>query len=248
MPIINDLRSKNVIPIICGGTNYYIESLIWKILIEDKDKSTKGPIPDKKPKLSEESYNSPNGEKSCETYNVGSGQETKKLSSDENIDEVSNVELYQRLQVIDPQRANDLHFNERRKIIRSLEVYNKFKRPHSDILRDQKSEDGGGILGGPLRFNKNELAVLWVQCDQSILDKRCDRRVHKMVEEGMLGELMAFHKDYNEKRASNGETPDYTNGIFQSIGFKEFHQYLTSGEEDSEEKKKQLYEKGNNII
>jgi tRNA dimethylallyltransferase len=46
------------------------------------------------------------------------------------------------------------------------------------------------------------------------------------------------------ERPSNGETPDYTNGIFQSIGFKEFHQYLTSGEEDSEEKKKQLYEKG----
>jgi tRNA A37 N6-isopentenylltransferase MiaA len=29
------LLSRNVLPIICGGTNYYIESLLWKILVEE---------------------------------------------------------------------------------------------------------------------------------------------------------------------------------------------------------------------
>ena len=35
LPIIEDLRSKNTIPFICGGTNYYIESLLWNILVDD---------------------------------------------------------------------------------------------------------------------------------------------------------------------------------------------------------------------
>jgi hypothetical protein len=35
VPIVDDLLSRNVLPIICGGTNYYIESLLWKILVEE---------------------------------------------------------------------------------------------------------------------------------------------------------------------------------------------------------------------
>ena len=38
---------------------------------------------------------------------------------------------------------------------------------------------------------------------------------------------------------------DYTRGIFQSIGFKEFHDYLILSEEEKQtDKGKQLLEKG----
>ena len=50
------------------------------------------------------------------------------------------------------------------------------------------------FLGGPLRFTAEELAVLWVQCDQEVLDKRCDKRVDKMISEGLLKELRDFHE------------------------------------------------------
>ena len=66
MPILNDLRSKNVMPIICGGTNYYIESLIWKILIEDETKSTKIEIPSKKSKISVIEHDGSNNIGECE--------------------------------------------------------------------------------------------------------------------------------------------------------------------------------------
>jgi len=59
-------------------------------------------------------------------------------------------------------------------------------------LSEQKSLEGGGVLGGPLRYPNS--IVLWVQCDQDVLDKRCDRRVDKMVERGMIQELEDFHK------------------------------------------------------
>ena len=235
-------------PIICGGTNYYIESLIWKILIEDENKSTKVPLSIKKPKLdkSEVMFTGDNNEVNGKLH-TRECDNTEKILNTNTYENMSNIDLHCELRKVDPQRADDLHINERRKVIRSLEVYNKHNRPHSEILQEQKLETGGGTLGGPMRFSKNELAVLWVQCDQETLDSRCDKRVDKMIDEGMVKELEDFHKSFNEKRACSDNKLDYTNGIFQSIGFKEFHDYLTYTQPDDEVNKNNLYEKGNNI-
>ena len=105
-------------PIICGGTNYYIESLIWKILIEDEFKSTLVPIPNKKAKLSKQSVDNYSttdkyDEILCKTINKeGVAQKQEIAICDKNADHASNVELYEQLKVVDPKRANDLHFNE----------------------------------------------------------------------------------------------------------------------------------------
>ena len=34
LPIIENLLKDNRVPVIVGGTNYYIESLLWKVLLE----------------------------------------------------------------------------------------------------------------------------------------------------------------------------------------------------------------------
>nr|XP_024215582.1 tRNA dimethylallyltransferase [Halyomorpha halys] len=62
--------------------------------------------------------------------------------------------------------------------------------------------------------------------DPEVLDKRLDDRVDDMMSRGLLKELEEFHKEYNQRRIQ-GESPSYTQGIFQSIGLKEFHTYLT---------------------
>ena len=81
------------------------------------------------------------------------------------------------------------------------------------------------------------LVVFWVQCEQEILDQRCDKRVDKMITEGLIEELKSFHSNYNEKRGE--ELADYSVGIFQSIGFKEFHEYLLLNQEDQNSQKGQ---------
>ncbi|XP_011494436.1 PREDICTED: tRNA dimethylallyltransferase, mitochondrial-like [Ceratosolen solmsi marchali] len=52
-----------------------------------------------------------------------------------------------------------------------------------------------------------------------------------MMEAGLIQELQDFHERYNKDRMKKNELPDYTKGIFQSIGFKEFHKYLILPEE-----------------
>ena len=36
LPVVERLLREGKIPFICGGTNYYIESLLWKILVDQE--------------------------------------------------------------------------------------------------------------------------------------------------------------------------------------------------------------------
>lgn len=68
-----------------------------------------------------------------------------------------------------------------------------------------------------------------------------------MIDRGLMDELLGFHASYNTRRLANDKhsSPDYTHGIFQSIGFKEFHEYLVLGEQDRQgEQGKKLYQQG----
>lgn len=55
------------------------------------------------------------------------------------------------------------------------------------------------------------------------LEKRINDRVKSMLDRGLIEELSQFHEEYN--RTPTNST-DYTRGVFQAIGFKEFHEYL----------------------
>ncbi|XP_064214736.1 tRNA dimethylallyltransferase isoform X2 [Tribolium castaneum] len=199
---IENLINKNKLPIIVGGTNYYIESLLWKILIEEP------------------------------------GDHVKALPSRHIDHELSSEELHKKLQLLDPAMARRLHPNNKRKILRSLEVLQQKGKPHSQILNEQQGAKGGSATGGPLRF-ANAL-ILKLECEQETLNERLNNRVDKMMEQGLLQELANFHKLYNENRIKNSEIPDYTKGVFQSIGFKEFHSYLTMSEEEKNSENGQL--------
>ncbi|XP_066254481.1 tRNA dimethylallyltransferase [Euwallacea similis] len=203
LPIIEEIFNRGNFPIIVGGTNYYIESILWKILVQNP------------------------GEEVIKDCGIFPNKEH----------ELPNEVLHEKLKKLDPVMANRLHPNNRRKVLRSLEVLYQKGKKHSDILEEQCSNSKSG---GGLRF-KNVI-VLWLQCDQVCLDQRLDSRVDNMIQEGLLDELLHFHKEYNEKRLMDGRDSDYSRGIFQSIGFKEFHSYLimSNSEKESEEGQKIL--------
>ena len=71
-------------------------------------------------------------------------------------------------------------------------VFGEAGKKHSQILKEQRQN--GGLLGGGLRYPMDQLVILWVQCEQKILDQRCDKRVDKMIAEGLLGEMQDFHE------------------------------------------------------
>lgn len=143
---------------------------------------------------------------------------------------MSSTGLHELLEKVDAVRALRLHPSDRRKVIRSIEIFRQTGVKHSDLLRSQ-AEDRR--YGGPLLYRN--IRFIWVQCDEEVLKERVEKRVDKMLEAGLLSELHDFHKEYNESRLNKDDPPEYEHGIFQSIGFKEFHKYLT--EDHCEEEK-----------
>ncbi|XP_051044666.1 tRNA dimethylallyltransferase [Phodopus roborovskii] len=203
-----DIFARDKIPIVVGGTNYYIESLLWKVLVNTKPQEMgTGQVVDRKVELEKE----------------------------------DGHELHKRLSQVDPEMAAKLHPHDKRKVARSLQVFEETGISHSEFLHRQHAEEGGGPLGGPLKFPNP--CILWLHADQKVLDKRLDKRVDDMLAAGLLEELRDFHRCYNLK-TSSGNSQDYQHGIFQSIGFKEFHEYLISEGKCTPETSNQLLKKG----
>ncbi|XP_064408307.1 tRNA dimethylallyltransferase [Latimeria chalumnae] len=217
LSLIEDIFGRKKIPIVVGGTNYYIESLLWKVLIDQKERNI-----------------SPS-----ETW-----EDTVKASPPnlkKELETLDSQELHRRLREVDPEMAARLHPHDKRKVARSLQVYEETGIPHSKLIHQQQQADGGGPLGGPLRFQ--DPCILWLNADLAALDKRLDQRVDDMLDAGLLDELKDFHDRYNQEKVVN-KSQDYEHGIFQSIGFKEFHEYLTMGDHFTEEDRQKLLKKG----
>uniref|UniRef100_A0A8B9SPC2 tRNA isopentenyltransferase 1 n=1 Tax=Anas platyrhynchos TaxID=8839 RepID=A0A8B9SPC2_ANAPL len=64
-----------------------------------------------------------------------------------------------------------------------------------------------------------------------------------MLAAGLLEELRDFHRRYNQQKVAENRQ-DYQHGIFQSIGFKEFHEYLVSEGSCSPETSALLLQRG----
>ena len=139
LPIVENLLKDGKIPIICGGTNYYIESLLWKVLVDEtlpiivggkrnySDSSSHLNV--KKFKTDDFSLNSESSNTDCfkpseKFHNLPSdiSSTINSINWSEDLGQPSTSELYSMLLVIDPERACVLHPKERRKIWRSIQV------------------------------------------------------------------------------------------------------------------------------
>ncbi|XP_070620961.1 tRNA dimethylallyltransferase isoform X2 [Erythrolamprus reginae] len=202
--IIDEILASQKVPIVVGGTNYYVESLLWKVLFDTKGEAG-GPVV-------------------AEEWKAG-------------LERLESEELHRRLRLVDPNMAARLHPHNKRKIIRSLQIFEQTGTPHSELLQRQQGEKGGGPLGGPLKYPNP--CIFWLHAEPAVLETRLDQRVDQMMEAGLLEELRNFHRRYNqEKVAENSQ--DYQQGIFQSIGLKEFHQFLISEDQSPEEVRQRL--------
>lgn len=158
---INDIHERKKLPIIVGGTNYYIEAVLWNVLVEPDSVDTSS------------AYLFSQDSSKMATLPTSLMDITDDILTVDNIFEqpifadsfkyVSSAHLHNILQSIDPVAAQLFHPNNKRRIIRALQVC-QGGRKYSDLIEQQKKEDGGSSLGGPLRF-KNTL-IFWLNCDK----------------------------------------------------------------------------------
>lgn len=133
---------------------------------------------------------------------AGSGEIRKRL--EQLAEKKGNQALYEELKQMDPEAAQKIHINNTRRLIRALEVCLE-----QNTTFTQKSKDA-------LRKPQYHYRVYMLNMERLRLYQRINRRVDKMVEEGLEEEALQLYRMDLPKESTS----------LQGIGYKEFFCYF----------------------
>lgn len=93
-------------------------------------------------------------------------------------------QLHDRLQEIDPEAASQIHTNDRKRIIRAIEVYQQTGKPISAMQKQWDSQSGP----------RSDAVLVGLTWDVESLNKRINARVKQMINEGFVEEVIGLNK------------------------------------------------------
>ncbi len=167
---IKEILDRGHIPIITGGTGFYIQAVLYDIDFKENE---------------DDGYRS---------------------SLEKLLEEKGAVYLHDMLKEIDEKSAEDIHFNNAKKVIRALEYYHQTGEKiseHNELERAKSS---------PYNF-----AYFVLNCERAKLYQRIEKRVDIMLEQGLVDEVKNLIDKYKL-------TADMVS--MQGLGYKEIYSYL----------------------
>lgn len=125
------------------------------------------------------------------------------MDEDDLFEELSNEEIYQRLNEIDPKSLEKIHLNNRKRLIRALNIGLKGQtKSERESIQEHKSI--------------YDVFLIVLDLPKPILDQRIEERLNRMFEYGLKEEVLKYF--------FNQETWNYQS--FQGIGYKEWKEYF----------------------
>lgn len=115
-----------------------------------------------------------------------------------------SLHLYERLKKVDPDAAEKIHYNDLKRIIRALEVFELTGKPISKA----QSKDEESL--------PYELVIVGLDMDRKKLYEKIEKRIDQMVKSGLIDEVQGLIKE--------GYNKDLTS--MQAIGYKEVAEHL----------------------
>ena len=115
-----------------------------------------------------------------------------------NYEQLTNEELHKELEKIDPEQAKIIHMNNRKRILRAIEIYLGQGRTKTDLIESQEHK----LVYDAKFFVRN--------MDRKELYYLIDKRVDKMIEQGLLEEVKTIFTKYGAGSKA-----------LQAIGYKE---------------------------
>ena len=165
-----EIYAKGKIPLVAGGTGFYIQALLYDIDFTEND-----------------------------------GDTSYRRSLEKTSEEKGGEYLHAMLREADPKAAEEIHPHNIKRMIRALEFHHQTGgkiSEHNEAEREKSS---------PYDF-----AYFVLTDERSRLYARIDRRVDKMMEEGLLEEVR-YLKERGVKRGSTA---------MHGLGYKELYAYL----------------------
>ncbi len=170
LPIVEDILSRKKTPILCGGTGFYMNALLFQ---------------------------------------SGFGQTPASKEIRQKYEALERAEgraaLHRELEKVDPESAALLHENDVKRVIRALEIF--------ELTGKKKSEQRDG---GEPRYPFEAVAFDY---PREVLYERIERRVDRMLQEGLVREVRALLESGVPENAQ----------CMQGIGYKEVVEFLKNG-------------------
>jgi len=117
---------------------------------------------------------------------------------------LTNEEVHEKLASIDPESAKALHPNNRRRVVRALNIYYETNKTKTETLGKQEKK---------LMY---DVTLIGLTDERTALYERINARVDQMVASGLIEEVRALY---------DRGIPRETQAI-QAIGYKEIYDYL----------------------
>ena len=180
---LSDIQSRGLLPIICGGSGLYVNSIIAPLnFAVPKD-------PDIRMKLEKEYDRSPEN-------------------------------LFSFLRQIDPESASRLHPNDRKRIVRAVEVYE---------CSGKRLSDFGNQFQCGIDHPVSKFCLIGLTMARERLYQRINLRVDRMIRDGLVEEVRVIFDNYKDPSLP----------ALQAIGYRQLLPYLR-GESDLESAVEQI--------
>jgi tRNA dimethylallyltransferase len=172
--VIADIHARGRVPVIAGGSGYYVQALLRESLLEDAEAEA----------LVVANAGAADGGGGATCVAAGAGASAAACGDGGMNDAgVDGATLHARLAVVDPVMARRLHPHDVRRISRALAVHASTGIPFSAMLARQAAK----IEGAPGPFRSR---VYWLTVDdRAEHDRRLDLRVSDMLCDGLASEI-----------------------------------------------------------
>lgn len=131
---------------------------------------------------------------------------------DEQFEDLSNQEIYDLLKEKDPAALEKIHVNNRKRLVRALNIYNKHHTGISQIKAQQQHK--------PLY----DCLIIGLTVERDELYRRIDSRVDQMVRDGLIEEIESLLK----------QGVSFEDQCMQGIGYKEWKEYFEGSKSQEE--------------
>ncbi|KAH8998435.1 tRNA isopentenyltransferase [Lactarius akahatsu] len=212
---INDAHLSKKVPVVVGGTAYYIQHLAFpgRLAVEPEQvtDSLSPPPPTRPPPsdmlLSALSQITPDMRELFDAL-----PEIPPSAAEE---PGAALSLYNLLHALDPDVASRWHWRDTRKVLRNLQIMRDTGKRVSDIFKAQSS-----MTPAP----KYDTLCFWLYAEPEELRRRLDIRTDAMLQDNLLDDVRELRSLMLPSKDSSAY---FTAGVYQSIGFREFHKYLS---------------------
>ena len=123
---------------------------------------------------------------------------------EQEIEKKGLVKLYERAKQIDEQAMRTISQNDKKRIMRVLEIYHQTGKTKTQIEKESRMK--------PIPYH---YIVFAIQMDREVLYDRINKRVDKMIDDGLIEEVENLLKKYKQFPTA-----------MQGLGYKEVEAYL----------------------